>query len=65
MRQSPFPERETSVGSTVCVALTCTVCSEKGFKAVLKIIAYNDPFLYLHAFKNNVFVLVSSGTMQN
>lgn len=29
--QSPFPERETSVGSTVCVALTCTVHSEKGF----------------------------------
>lgn len=53
------------MGSTVCVALTCTVHSEKGFKAGLKIIAYNDPFLYLHAFKNNVFVLVGSGTMQN
>lgn len=32
---------------------------------MLKVITYNDPFLYLRAFKNNLFVLVGSGTVQN
>lgn len=34
--ENPFPERDTSVGSSVCVALTRTVHIEKDVKTVLK-----------------------------
>lgn len=33
--EKPFPDRETSVGSSACAALTCTVHVEKTVKTVL------------------------------